>query len=486
LDVSGERSFFGHPRGLATLFFTEMWERFSYYGMRALLILFMTAPPAGGGLGFSVATAGIIYGIYTASVYLMSLPGGWVADRLIGQRRAVLYGGALIAFGQFSLGVHSSAFFFSGLGLIIAGTGLLKPNVSTIAGQLYAPADTRRDAGFSIFYMGINIGALIAPLACGYVGQMINWNLGFMLAGVGMIAGLVQFVLGGKYLGEAGLRPAAPISLRNRRAGPIAAASIAVAAGVPLLVWNGIIHITAAGVGEAAGVLLVALTIGVFAWLLSSGNWTPVERRRFVAIAVLFVAATLFFSAFEQAGSTLNLFADRSTRDRIFGVRFPSSWFQSLGPLFVVLLAPVFAWLWMRLGRREPSSPAKFALGLVLVGAGFVVIAVAAARAASGVRVSPLWLIATFFLHTCGELCLSPVGLSAMTRLAPARVGSLVMGVWFLSISVGDYIGGRFASVYETLSPASLFATVAAFTVVVGLALGALVRPVKRLMGGVS
>jgi POT family proton-dependent oligopeptide transporter len=332
--------------------------------------------------------------------------------------------------------------------------------------------------------MGINIGALIAPLACGYVGQMINWNLGFMLAGAGMVLGLVQFVLGARYLGEAGLRPAAPISPRRR--GPIAAASIAVAAGVPLLALSGFLHITAAEVGDAAGVVLIALTIGIYARLLSSREWTPVERRRFLAIAVLFLASALFFSAFEQAGSTLNLFAARSTRDRILGLAFPSTWFQSLNPLFIVLLAPGFAWLWIRLGGREPSTPVKFALGLLLVGAGFVVIAFAAARAASGVLVSPLWLLATYFLHTCGELCLSPVGLSAMTKLAPARVASLVMGVWFLSISVGDYIGGRFASVYGTFSPASLFATVAAFTVAVGLALGALAKPVKRLMGGVT
>jgi POT family proton-dependent oligopeptide transporter len=461
-----------------------MWERFSYYGMRALLILFMTAPLARGGLGFSIAIAGIIYGLYTASVYLMSVPGGWVADRLIGQRRAVLYGGVLIALGQFSLGVHSTEFFYSGLALIVAGTGLLKPNASTIVGQLYAPGDKRRDSGFSIFYMGINIGALIAPLACGYVGQMINWNLGFMLAGAGMVFGLVQFVLGARYLGEAGLRPAAPISLRGR--GPIAAASIAAAAGVPLLASSGFLHVTAAEVGDAAGVVLIALTIGIFLRLLSSREWTPVERRRFLAIAVLFLASALFFSAFEQAGSTLNLFAARSTRDRILGLAFPSTWFQSLNPLFIVLLAPGFAWLWIRLGRREPSTPVKFALGLLLVGAGFVVIAFAAARAASGVLVSPLWLIATYFLHTCGELCLSPVGLSAMTKLAPARVASLVMGAWFLSISVGDYIGGRFASVYGTLPPASLFAAVAAFTIAVGLALGVLAKPVERLMGGIG
>jgi POT family proton-dependent oligopeptide transporter len=483
-------SFLGHPRGLATLFFTEMWERFSYYGMRALLILFMTASVEQGGLGFDIAKAGVIYGLYTAMVYLMSLPGGWMADRVLGQRRAVLYGGVLIVLGQFSLGVHSVAFFYFGLLLIILGTGLLKPNVSTMVGQLYTPEDTRRDAGFSLFYMGINLGAFLAPLACGYVGQRVNWNLGFVLAGVGMVLGLVQYWLGGKHLGDAGLYPVRPADAeaarkqsRNIR---IAVAGLVLLIGVPwLLASQGMVTITAHGVGDAVGVLLAVLTIAVFAWLLSSGEWTPVERKRFVATAVLYLASALFWSAFEQAGSTLNLFADRSTNNQIFGHPFPSSWYQSLNSLFVITMAPVFAWLWVRLGKREPSSPSKFAMGLVLVGLGFVVVRVGALHAAADGRVSPLWLTVMYFLHTCGELCLSPVGLSAMTKLAPTKVASLMMGVWFLSISVGEYIGGRIASVYGTFSPASLFGAVAIFTIGLGIALTLFVKPMKRLMGGV-
>jgi POT family proton-dependent oligopeptide transporter len=484
-------TFFGHPRGLATLFFTEMWERFSYYGMRALLILFMTAPLDRGGLGFGVAKAGVIYGLYTAMVYLMSLPGGWIADRMVGQRRAVLFGGILIALGQFSLGVHALPFFYLGLVLLVLGTGLLKPNVSTMVGQLYAAEDQRRDAGFSLFYMGINLGAFFAPLACGYVGQRVNWNLGFVLAGVGMTLGLVQYVLGGKHLGEAGLHPVRPASPeaahRQKRGLGIAAAALMALIGVPLaLSIAGVVEITANFVGNALGVLLIALTVGVFGWLLSSPGWTPRERKRFIATGVLFLAAALFWSAYEQAGSTLTLFADRGTDNRVFGHPYPSSWFQSLNSLFVILLAPAFAWLWIRLGKREPSSPAKFALGLVLVGLGFVVVGVGALRGASGVPVSPLWLTATYFLHTCGELCLSPVGLSAMTKLAPARVASLMMGVWFLSDAVGNYIGGRVASFYESFSTVSLFSVVAGFAIGVGIVLMLLVKPIKGLMGGVN
>ncbi len=481
---ASDSAFFGHPRGLATLFFTEMWERFSYYGMRALLILFMTAPARYGGLGFGVAKAGVIYGLYTSMVYLMSVPGGWLADRVFGQRRAVLYGGILIVLGQFSLGLRALPSFYLGLALLVCGTGLLKPNVSTMVGQLYSIKDHRRDAGFSIFYMGINLGAFIAPLSVGYVGQRLNWHWGFLLAGLGMTLGLIQYSLGRRYLAKAALHPAFSGS---RRALATAAAVALSLIGVPLLLGGmGIVHITAKSVGNAGGVLLVAVTVAVFGWLLSSKEWSPVERKRLVAAAVLFVAAALFFSAYEQAGSTLTLLADRSTDNRALGHSFPSSWYQSLPPLFVILLAPMFAWLWIRLGKHEPSSPTKFALGLMLVGLGFVVVGLGALRAGSGVRISPMWLVLTYFLHTCGELCLSPVGLSAITKLAPAKVASLMMGVWFLANAIGDYIGGRFGSLYETYSPQSLFAVVAAFTIGLGIVLLLLVKPMKRLMAGVN
>jgi POT family proton-dependent oligopeptide transporter len=484
--ASQDKGFFGHPRGLATLFFTEMWERFSYYGMRALLILFMVASVDKGGLGFDVGKSGSIYGLYTAMVYLMNLPGGWIADRILGQRRAVLYGGSIIALGHFSMAVPGLSTFYLGLGLIVIGTGLLKPSISTMVGQLYSENDHRRDAGFSIFYMGINIGAFLSPLACGYVGQTINWHWGFGLAGIGMTLGLIQYMLGGKYLGTAGLDPV-PSENPAAQKRHLAVGTLATAAALgvlALLSITGAIRLTAEGIANIVGVLLIVLSVGVFAWLLSAGDWTPVEKKRFLAIGVLFLASALFWSAFEQAGSTLNLFAERSTDNHIFGYAYPSSFYQSLNSLYIIFgLAPLMAWLWV---RKEISSPAKFAWGLILVGLGFVVMVIAARRASSGVQVSAGWLWLTYFLHTVGELCLSPVGLSAFTKLAPARVAGLMMGVWFLSTSIGDYIGGRMASFYESWSLPSLFGAVAAFCIVLGLVLALFVKPIKKLMGGVN
>src|SRR5438270_212034 len=293
--ASQDKRFFGHPRGLATLFFTEMWERFSYYGMRALLILFMVATVPQGGLGFDVGKAGAIYGLYTAMVYLMNLPGGWVADRILGQRRSVLYGGVIIALGHFSMAVPGLPTFYFGLGLIVIGTGLLKPSISTMVGQLYSENDHRRDAGFSIFYMGINIGAFISPLACGYVGQTINWHWGFGLAGIGMTAGLLQYAVGGKYLGTAGLYPVpSEDPAAQRRNLVIGIIATAAALGIlGLLSATGAVRLTAEGIANMVGVLLIVLSVGVFAWLLGSGDWTPVERKRFLAIGVLFLASAL-------------------------------------------------------------------------------------------------------------------------------------------------------------------------------------------------
>jgi proton-dependent oligopeptide transporter, POT family len=465
-----------------------MWERFSYYGMRALLILFMTAAPVTGGLGMDTPTAGAVYGLYTSMVYLASLPGGWIADRLIGQRRAVLYGGVLIAAGNFCLAAPSLAAFYSGLTLIVFGTGLLKPNVSAIVGQLYGKDDARRDAGFSIFYMGINLGAFIAPLVSGYLGQRINWRLGFAAAGVGMTIGVVQYVLGSRHLGEAGLHPAPAASPRafdalRRRTLLIGAAAIGLMVLFGWLAWSGTLPVTAEQVATAAGYLLLLTVVGFFAWLFFGGDWTPEERRRLYAIGVFFLAAALFWSAFEQAGSTLNLFADRSTENVVLGWSYPSSWFQSLNSVFIIAFAPIFSLLWMKLGPREPASPVKFSLGLVLVGAGFAVLIMPAAAAATGAKVSPMWLTVTYLLHTWGELCLSPVGLSAMTKLAPARIVGLMMGVWFLASSVGNYIGGRLASVYETWPLPSLFGAVAAFAIGAGVIMWLLSRPIKRLTG---
>ena len=488
-----DRAFFGHPRGLSTLFFTEMWERFSYYGMRALLLLYMTAPLAAGGLGFDTARGGAIYGLYTSMVYMTTLPGGWIADRLIGQRRAVLSGGILIACGHFSMAFPTLTSFYLGLFLIVVGTGLLKGNVSVIVGSLYGKDDARRDAGFSIFYMGINLGAFIAPLVCGYLGQKVNWHFGFAAAGVGMVLGLIQYIAGGKYLGTAGLDPApaespeAAAQLKQRAA--LAAALLVVTLAVlGVGAYSGAIPIAATQIADGAGYFLLLLTLAFFGWLFFSGGWTPQERKHVYVIGVLFLAAALFWSVFEQAGSTLNLFADRDTNNVVFGYEYPSSWFQSLNSAFIFILAPVFAWLWVRKGRagKEPSSPAKFAIGLVFVGLGFAILIVAAQLAARGVKVSPMWLTVTYLLHTIGELSLSPVGLSAMTKLAPVRIAGLVMGVWFLASSVGNYIGGRVSGFYESFALPSLFGAVAAFAIVAGLVLFVFVKPMKKLMGDVN
>jgi len=477
--IQADTSFFGHPRGLATLFFTEMWERFSYYGMRALLILFMTT-----GLGFDVVKASAIYGLYTSSVYLMSLPGGYIADRFLGARRAVLYGGILISIGQFCLMAPSITIFYLGLAIIVAGTGLLKPNVSSIVGMLYAPGDQRRDAGFSIFYMGINTGALIAPILCGWVGQRIDWKLGFGLAGGFMLIGVVQFFYGSRHLGNSGIAPPNPGN-----------AGLGIGIGVAAAAALGLFCIIALAMGveftptlifDAFGIGLLLITVAIFSWLLLGPGFSPLERKRSVATLVLFLAACLFWSAFEQAGSSLTLFAERSSRKSLLGFEFPSSWFQVVQPLSIVLLAPVFAWLWIRLGKREPSSPAKFAFGLLFAGLGFAILVPAANLAGAAGQVSALWLVCTYVLHTMGELSLSPVGLSAMTKLAPERVSGFMMGVWFLSISVGNYLGAKTTSFYESLPVSTLFGIVAAFGFGAALVLFLLVKPTVRLMSGVK
>jgi POT family proton-dependent oligopeptide transporter len=489
--AADDRAFFGHPRGLSTLFFTEMWERFSYYGMRALLILFMTAAPASGGLGFDTAKAGAVYGLYTSMVYLLTLPGGWLADRWLGQRRSVLYGGILIASGHFSMAVPMMTTFYLGLVLIVIGTGLLKGNIAVLVGQLYAPNDNRRDAGFSIYYMGINLGAFLAPLVCGYLGQRVNWHLGFAAAGFGMVLGLVQYVLGDEHLGAAGAGPSAAASPeiaaagRRRAIGWTVAAAIAVAAfGVG--VATGAVSVTAAQIAEWVGWSLLAGTVVFFGWLYLDRSWTPEERGRLYVVGVFFLCAAIFWSVFEQAGSTLNLFADRSTNNVVFGWSFPSSWYQSLNALFIIVFAPMFAWLWITLGRREPASPTKFSFGLIGVGIGFLVLVPAALSAGSGAQVSPMWLTATYLIHTWAELSLSPVGLSSMTKLAPVRIAGLMMGVWYLGSSVGNYIAGQLAGFYEEMPLAGLFGAVSVLPIAAGILLLLLSPKFAKMMHGVK
>ena len=494
--------FFGHPRGLSTLFFTEMWERFSYYGMRALLILFMTAPLAAGGLGFDTSKAGPIYALYVSSVYLLSLPGGWVADRVLGLRPTVFVGGVVIMLGHICLAIPSIGTFYLGLVLIAIGTGLLKGNVAALVGQLYRVDDVRRDAGFSIYYIGINTGAFIAPLITGWLAQSESfrgilsgmgirpeaaWHWGFGAAAVGMFLGLVQYTLGGKYLAPEGLRPVRPeepaaAARVRRQVRTVGLAILGVLAAGVVLVATGMLSLDPEAISRNFKWALLAVTLGFFGWLFLVAEWSAEERKRLVLIGILFVASTIFWMAYEQAGSTLNLFAERSVDTHAFGQPFPASWFQALTPFFIITLAPVFAALWVRLGRRDPSSPVKFAVALALLGLGFSVMVLASTAAAAGARVSPWWLVLSYLLQTMGELCLSPVGLSAMSRLAPVRIAGLIMGVWYLSISVGNYLAGMASSVYETVPLPTLFGLVSATAVVAAVALALLVRPIRRML----
>ena len=473
---NSDTAFFGHPRGLSTLFFTEMWERFSYYGLRAILVLYMLADPSTGGLGFSLGKASAIYSLYASMNYLLSLPGGWLADTFLGLRRAVILGGTLISIGNAFMFFAGIEVFYIGLALIILGTGLLKPNVSTIVGTLYGPDDRRRDAGFSIFYMGINVGALVAPLIVGYLAQRVNWHYGFAVAAVFMAGGMVQFALGAKYLPARVFEPVPPSNIveQQTRSNWLKyglAATLALGAG------TFIYSPSAEGLADFFGSLLLAIVVVVLGFLLLKGSPDAYERRRLAVVCILFFISALFWSSFEQAGSTLTLFAEKSTVEL-----FPSSWYQSFNSAFLIPLAPVFAALWMRLGDRQPSVPAKFTIALVFVGLGYLWLVPAAQLAQGGNKVSPIWLTGTYFLHTIGELCLSPVGLSAMTRLAPARMAGFIMGVFFLSISAGNYIGGRVAGFYERFPLPQLFGGVGVFCIVVALIFALFIKPVSRMM----
>ncbi|MEC8494095.1 MAG: oligopeptide:H+ symporter [Planctomycetota bacterium] len=639
-----DTSFFGHPRGLRTLFFTEMWERFSYYGMRAILVLFMTASLSQGGLGFTPSKAGPIYALYTSMVFLSTVPGGWIADNFLGAQRAVFSGGILIMIGHVLLAMHGLPFFYSGLAFVVLGTGLLKPCISSIVGELYSKEDARRDAGFSIFYMGINIGAFTAPLVCGYLAESTHfsavlegwgmdpknsWHWGFAAAAVGMFFGLVQYSLTSKNLGDAGRHPAPIRDEDDRRARkrtlnigiagiaailaaafayqqtatplksprweystgtvyrlvgvspdkefpyaggePVEARDIRISIGADVLAAiqfgegaSGVVEdldISAGGstirsirwesesvpryaifgagpsaddptvyvadiafdsfqkevgaetaaavqasidAGARSGplpggdfkvgglnekvitgaytVLMLVIILALFGKLLLGGGWTKSERARLVTIFVLFLGASVFWGVFEQAGSTLTLFAERNTQLSVFGYEFPASWFQSVNALAIVALAPVFAWMWVRLGSKAPSDPAKFAVGLLFAGLGFLVLAGGAMGSGGWLRVSPLWLFSVYLLHTVGELFLSPVGLSSMTKLAPARVASLMMGVWFLAASVGNFVSGTVSGFYEDLALPALFSYIALGAGVMAFVMFLLVGPIKRML----
>lgn len=494
-------TFFGHPRGLATLFFTEMWERFTFYGMRSLLVLFMTAAVVGGnpGLGLTEGEANAIYGLYLSCVYLFSLPGGWVADRLTGQRNAVIAGGTIIALGNFLLATGNRTLFFFGLVVIVLGVGLLKPNISAMVGKLYDGLPSgQRDAGFSIFYMGINVGAVMAPLLVGTIGEKISWQVGFAGAGILMLLGLVQFHVMRATLPPSADEASAKTPAERRSAWTALAIGLALFAALVASAVLGLFDLEPVALAEKVGVAIVIIAAFFFGYVFLFGKLTSDEAKRVSVILVLFFGAATFFMGFELAGSTFNLFARDFTDRSAFGSFFsdgqhPASWYQSLNPLFVVAFSPVFAALWVQLGRRnlEPSIPAKFALGLIQMGLGFVVIAWAAdivVSGGAGTKVLPVWLLLTYLLHTFGELCLSPIGLSAVTKLAPPRFVSQMMGTWFAGTALGNLLSGLIAGhlgADDIASAPHRYLMIFALALTLGLLMAIMAKPIKRLMGHV-
>lgn len=562
--MTNQKTFFGHPPGLFTLFFTEMWERFSYYGMRAILILFMVASLGENpGLNFSAGNAGAIYGLYTASVYLLTLPGGWLADNIFGQRKTIWYGGIIIMFGHITLAIPGMLTFYLGLCLVAIGTGLLKANISTIVGDLYPEGGARRDAGFSIFYMGINIGSFAGQLIVGYLGEQINWHYGFGVAAIGMFLGLVMYRLTEyKYLGDLGTVPKAKGSGEND--GKKSNSVLAILFVVALVLFVIILEVTGAvdlstvvGIAESMGYIIVAIAALFFTNVLIAGGLDGLEKKRVIVIIFLFIGAALFWSGFEQAGSSLNLFADRHTLrffgplgiagmlpilfggilfvllmwlwySKIFikddlisalktilfvvfvgvswvgywllnnigqGWEMPASWLQSLNPMFIIILAPVFGMIWVKLAAKNanPAAPLKFSFGLVCLGLGFLVMVFASRVVVAGlpasVSVPATWLIMTYLLHTVGELALSPVGLSMTTKLAPPKFAGQMMGIWFMGAALGNLIAGIFAGNFNEDNAAempNLFMSVVMVSIGAGIFFLIMSPFIKRWMGNVN
>ncbi|HEU5290759.1 MAG TPA: peptide MFS transporter [Cyclobacteriaceae bacterium] len=499
--MSSTKTFFGHPRGLATLFFTEMWERFSYYGMRALLLLFMVASVENGGLGLDDKTGGAIYGLYTMGVYLMALPGGWLADKFFGLRKSIFYGGCFIAAGHLILALPTTETFFIGLLFIVIGTGLLKPNVSSLVGEIY-PADdqVRRDSGFSIFFMGINIGGLIGPLIVGYLGQKVDWHYGFAAAGIGMIAGLIQYKLTEKSLGSAGIEPnrlsnSADEAARQqsiRRSLWITAILVVIL--IALLVFK-IISFDPGLIAGVSGIVILASAVLYFLYVFLAEKLDSDEQKKVWAILIIFLTVTMFYAGYEGQGSSLNLFADRYTNMFIGSFEMPSSWLQSAPSFFVLTLVPVFAWLWVKLASKNlnPSTPIKLMLGLVFMGLGYLVMMQASNIVVGGDKPLPTWLITTYFFHTIGEICLYPIGMSAITKLSPKKLVGQMMGVFFMALALGNLVAGLYAGEFNaeaiTNNPSvlvDLFGLIVKIMFVASIVVLIFSKPLRKLMGNIN
>ncbi|MFE5537959.1 peptide MFS transporter [Streptomyces sp. NPDC056519] len=493
--TASAKTFFGHPRGLATLFLTEMWERFSFYGMRALLPLYLIAggPAAaagsqGNGLAMTGATALAITSLYMAMVYLPCMTGGWLGDRLWGPRRTVIVSGCVVVAGHLMLALPGLPAFFAGLALVAIGSGLLKANISTMVGHLYEREDSpRRDSGFTVFYMGINLGGLLAPLIIGTVGQQVSWHLGFVIAAVGMALGLLQFLLGTRHLNRRSdvvPEPLAPGELgRVIRKFLFWVGAAAIACAAPALSGHFTLHWALVSLSLVG----IAIPVAALARIKRDKALDRGERSRMSAYVWFFAAAAVFWMIYDQGASTMALFGAKSTTGELFGFSFPSSWLQSVNPVFIMALGPVFAWMWMWLvrRRREPTTVVKFALGLWLIGLSFLVFVVPMVMAGHGARVSPMWLVSIYLIQTIGELCLSPVGLSLTTKMAPLKYASQMMGIWFLAVTAGDCAASLLVLGGIDLNTAPVVGVEAGLAALAGLAVFLRRDRVRSLMGAV-
>lgn len=483
-----QRGFFGHPKGLFTLFFTEFWERFSYYGMKAILVYYMYYELSRGGLGMQESMALAIMSIYGSLVYMSGIIGGWLADRMFGASKAVFYGGILIMLGHIALAIPGSmSLFFVSMVLIVLGTGLLKPNVSSMVGELYSEHDRRRDAGFSIFYMGINLGSFLAPLIVGTVGMNYNFHLGFGIAAVGMFLGLVIFLLTkNKNLGLAGTYVASPLSPAERkkvfrRIGVVAVLLVVIVAiTIPLglLTFESLIVIV--------GILGILIPTLYFIFMYRSPRTTSIERSRLIAYIPLFIAAIMFWAIQEQGSTILANYADKRTQLDFAGIHISPAWFQSLNPLFIIILAPVFAWLWIKLGKRQPTIPMKFAFGLLFAGLSFLVILLPAYFGGEDALVNPLWLVLSYFIVVLGELCLSPVGLSATTKLAPAAFSAQTMSLWFLSSAAAQAINAQIVKFYSPATEMAYFGVIGGVALLLSILLFTFSPKIQGYMKGIQ
>lgn len=454
-----------HPRGLYSLFFTEMWERFSYYGMRALLIIYLTTEYTNGGFGLGRASALEIYATFTGFVYLTPILGGMLADKFLGQRRAIYTGGLLMAFGQFALAAshifmsdesQREFYFYLGLGLLIVGNGFFKPNISTIVGTLYGENDRRKDSAFTIFYMGINLGAFLAPIICGFLAEEVGWKWGFATAGMGMLLACLWFYIEEPRLQGQGMPPGRVGEARLNLKDYIPIAGIVVAS--VLLVLDAVILIEYFHGWDFPSTLfyaIVLLGVGGLGYIIYTGTNGSKQWSGVIAILIFTIGNVIFWSGFEQAGSTLNLFAAEETDRSLFSFEIPASWFQSVNALAIFIFAPVFASLWVSLANRKlnPSTPIKFGMGLVMLFIGFVVMSFASFAAEGEELVSPMWLVGVYVLHTFGELCLSPIGLSLVSKLAPPKIVSVMMGLWFASMAIANFLAGNMESYMDSIKP---------------------------------